>query len=312
MYSYLFGPVPSRRLGISLGIDLVPMKTCTLNCIYCECGRTTNLTLERKEYVPFDSVKKELCHYFAHNPNPDYVTFSGSGEPTLNSRIGEVLNYLKDTVPEIPVAVLTNGSLLFQKRVWDEIKDASVVMPSLDAATQKTFEQLNRPHPQLRIEHIVDGFIQFRKVYSGQIWLEVFIVPGLNDTSQELVALKQAIEHIEPDRVQLNTLDRPGPVASVRAATLQKLREILDFWQLANAEIIAKAPKRRELLSYRTDVESAILETVARRPCTLQDLSDILGLHPSEINKYLDVLETDGKINAVKQKRGFFYQIKPL
>lgn len=177
MYRYLFGPVPSRRLGISLGIDLVPLKTCTLNCIYCECGRTTNLTLERKEYVPIDSVKKELSHYFAHNPNPHYVTFSGSGEPALNSRIGEVLNYLKDTVPQIPVAVLTNGTLLCQKQVRDEIKDASIVMPSLDAATQKTFERVNRPHPRMRIENIVDGLIQFRKLYSGQIWLEIFVVP---------------------------------------------------------------------------------------------------------------------------------------
>lgn len=311
MYRYLFGPVPSRRLGISLGIDLVPLKTCTLNCIYCECGRTTNLTLERKEYVPIDSVKKELSHYFAHNPNPHYVTFSGSGEPALNSRIGEVLNYLKDTVPQIPVAVLTNGTLLCQKQVRDEIKDASIVMPSLDAATQKTFERVNRPHPRMRIENIVDGLIQFRKLYSGQIWLEIFVVPGLNDTSQELVALKQAIEHIEPDRIQLNTLDRPGPVPSIRAATCQELQDILDFWHLGNTEIIARAPKRKELLSYRTDVESAILETIARRPCTLQDLSDILGLHPSEINKYLDVLETDNKINAVKQDRGFFYQINP-
>lgn len=308
MYTYLFGPVPSRRLGISLGVDLVPMKTCTLNCMYCECGRTTNLALERKEYVPFEAVKEELTHYFSHNPRPDYVTFSGSGEPTLNSRIGDVVHFIKSQTSDIPIAVLTNGTLLFQKQACEDIRDATVVIPSLDAATERVFRKINRPHPQLKIDAIINGLVQFRKDYSGQIWLEVFIVPGLNDTEQELTALKRAIEEIEPDRIQLNTLDRPGTVPTIHAATWKELEYVLDFWHLENAEIIAKAQERKELLSYRTDVESAILETIERRPCTLQDLSQFLGLHANELNKYLDVLEADKKIKAVKQERGFFYQ----
>ena len=308
MYNYLFGPVPSRRLGISLGVDLVPMKTCTLNCMYCECGRTTKLSIERKEYVPFEAVKEELTHYLSHNPGPDYVTFSGSGEPTLNSRIGDVLHFIRSQTSDIPVAVLTNGTLLFQKQVCDDIRNATVVIPSLDAATEKIFRKINQPHPQLKIDTIIKGLVQFRKDYSGQIWLEVFIVPGLNDTEQELTALKRAIEKIEPDRIQLNTLDRPGTVPTIHAATWKELEHVLDFWQLENAEIIAKAQERKELLSYRTDVESAILETIERRPCTLQDLSQFLGLHANELNKYLDVLEADKKIKAVKQERGFFYQ----
>jgi len=308
MYNYLFGPVPSRRLGISLGLDLVPMKTCTLNCVYCESGRTTNLSLERKEYVPFEAVKEELTHYLSHNPRPDYVTFSGSGEPTLNSRIGDVVHFIKNQTSDIPMAVLTNGTLLFQKQTCDDIRDATVVIPSLDAATERVFRKINRPHPQLKIDTIINGLVQFRKDYSGQIWLEVFIVPGLNDTEQELTALKRAIEKIEPDRIQLNTLDRPGTVPTIHAATWKELEYVLDFWQLENAEIIAKAQERKELLSYRTDVESAILETIERRPCTLQDLSQFLGLHANELNKYLDVLEADKKIKAVKQERGFFYQ----
>lgn len=308
MYTYLFGPVPSRRLGISLGVDLVPMKTCTLNCMYCECGRTTNLALERKEYVPFEAVKEELTHYFSHNPRPDYVTFSGSGEPTLNSRIGDVVHFIKSQTSDIPIAVLTNGTLLFQKQACEDIRDATVVIPSLDAATERVFRKINRPHPQLKIDTIIRGLVQFRKDYSGQMWLEVFIVPGLNDTDQELTALKRAIEEIEPDRIQLNTLDRPGTVPTIHAATWKELEHVLDFLKFGNAEIIAKAQERKELLSYRTDVESAILETIERRPCTLQDLSQFLGLHANELNKYLDVLEADKKIKAVKQERGFFYQ----
>lgn len=308
MYDHLFGPVPSRRLGISLGLDLVPMKTCTLNCIYCECGRTTNLSLERKEHVSFVAVKEELTHYFSHNPRPDYVTFSGSGEPTLNSRIGDVIYFIRDQIPDIPIAVLTNGTLLFQKQVCDDIRDVTVVIPSLDAATESVFRKINQPHPQLKIDSIINGLVKFRKDFTGQIWLEVFILHGLNDTEEELTALKLNIEKIEPDRIQLNTLDRPGTVPTIHAATRQELEHVLDFWQLANAEIIAKTQERKELMSYRTDVESAILETIERRPCTLKDLSEFLGLHVNELNKYLDVLEADKKIKAVRQERGFFYQ----
>jgi wyosine [tRNA(Phe)-imidazoG37] synthetase (radical SAM superfamily) len=264
--------------------------------------------LERKEYVPFDALKEELTHYFTHNPRPDYVTFSGSGEPTLNSRIGDVVQFIKTQAPDIPIAVLTNGTLLFQKQTCEDIKDATVVIPSLDAATEKVFKKINQPHPQLKIDTIIKGLVQFRKGYLGQIWLEVFIVPGLNDTEKELTALKNAIRKIEPDRIQLNTLDRPGTVPTIQAATWQELERILDLWKFPNAEIIAKPQERKEVLSYRTDVESAILGTIKRRPCTLQDLSQLLGLHTNELNKYLDVLEADKKIKVVKQERGFFYQ----
>ena len=309
-YNYLFGPVPSRRLGISLGVDLVPLKTCTLNCIYCECGRTTDLTLERKEYVPLTSVKKELSDYVANHPRPDYITFSGSGEPTLNSNIGDTLHFIRNHIHDIPVAILTNGTLFYLKQVREDIKDASLVMPSIDAVTEKIFRKINRPDPRLKIDKIIEGLVTFRKEYSGQIWLEIFIVPGMNDTAHELTALKQAIEKIEPDQVQLNTLDRPGPVSTVRAATRQELEHIIHFWELENVSIIADVFERKEILAYRKDTESAILGTIARRPCTLKDLSDILGLQINEVNKYLDVLEADGKIKTVKQKRGFFYQLK--
>jgi wyosine [tRNA(Phe)-imidazoG37] synthetase (radical SAM superfamily) len=309
-YNHLFGPVPSRRLGISLGVDLVPLKICTLNCIYCECGRTTELTVTRKSYVPLSGVKEELIDYVTNNPRPDYITFSGSGEPTLNSNIGHVLQFIRKHIHDIPVAVLTNGTLFSIKQVREDIKDAVLVMPSLDAATEKIFRKINRPCPRLKIDTIIDGLVQFRKEYRGQIWLEIFIVPGMNDTKHELTALKDAIEKIGPDQVQLNTLDRPGTVSTVPAATRQELEHIVDFWQLDNVTIIADVAERKDLLAYRTDTESAILGTIARRPCTLKDLSEILGLQINEVNKYLDVLEADEKIKTVKQKRGFFYQLK--
>ena len=309
-YNTLFGPVPSRRLGISLGIDLVPMKTCTLNCIYCECGKTSHLTLERKEYVSFKTVKKELTHYLAHHARPDYITFSGSGEPTLNSKIGDVIRFLKEQVPDVPVAILTNSTLFSHKQVRSDIKNAKVVIPSLDAATEKVFKKINRPFPHLHVDKIIDGLIRFRKEYSGKMWLEVFIIPGINDTNEELNILKQVIGKINPDQIHLNTLDRPGSVSSLRAATREELEHVLDVFQMDNATIVADPPEHKSLVSYRKDTAEAILGTIARRPCTLKDLSEILGLQVEVVNTYLKSLETDKKIKIVKQRRGLFYQLK--
>ena len=310
MYKYLFGPVPSRRLGISLGVDLVPKKVCSLNCVYCEVGRTTKLTTERIEYILYDKVTSELEHYFANNPNPDYITFSGSGEPTLNSKIGDVLQFIKQKNPDIPVAVLTNGTLLYDKKVRNELMDANVVLPSLDAATEITFQKINRPAPKLTVEKYVQGLIDFSNEFSGQIWLEVFIIPGYNDNIDDLKALKKAFKDIKPDYIQLNTLDRPGTVADIHAASHEDLKKIVDYWKLDNVEIIAAAPERKNIQSYRKDAETAILGTITRRPCIVDDLVKILGLHINEINKYLDVLEAEGKIEPVRQERGVFYQIK--
>jgi wyosine [tRNA(Phe)-imidazoG37] synthetase (radical SAM superfamily) len=307
MYKYLFGPVPSRRLGISLGIDLVPHKICSLNCVYCECGRTTKLTTVRKEYVPVDDVLKELSHFLTTNPAPDYITFSGSGEPTLNSGIGKILESIKLDFPKIPVAVLTNGTLFSNKTVRSEILKADLVLPSLDAATDIVFRRINRPPKNITIESCIEGLVSFRKEFTGKINLEVFILPGYNNSKEELAGLKNAILRINPDVVQLNTLDRPGTLPDLVPAKRSELEEIVKNWNIINTEIIASAPERQKIASYRNDIETAILETISRRPCTLHDLNLIMGKHINEINKYLDVLENEGKISTIKLERGLFY-----
>ena len=309
MYKYLFGPVPSRRLGMSLGVDLIPYKLCSLDCVYCECGPTTKLTTERKEYIPFDKLKAELEDYFDRNPDPDYITFSGSGEPTLNSRTGDLIEFLKEIKPDIPLAVLTNGTLLSSKQLRKELLKTDVVLPSLDAALYASFQKLNRPHPSLQMEEYIKGLIDFSKEFSGKIWLEIFILPGYNNEEKDLILLKDAIEKIKPDIVQLNTLDRPGVVKNIRPATHAELTGIADFLGFDNVEVIAAVPKRKEVKSYRADMETAILETIARRPCTLEDLSGILGTHINEINKYLGVLEKENKITTTIQARGVFYML---
>ncbi len=306
-YRHLFGPVPSRRLGFSLGIDLVPAKTCSLNCIYCECGRTTRLTVTRREYVPFEEIETELTHYLSTNPAPDYLTLSGSGEPLLHSRAGELIRWMKAHYPSIPVAVLTNGTLFTDPEVRRAVLDADVVLPSLDAATPRVFAKINHPHRLLQITEIIAGLVALRQVYSGEMWLEVFIVPGVNDAESERTALRDAIVRISPDRVQLNTLDRPGTVSDIRAATRQELEKISAVWQLPGVEIVARTAAGPEQRMVRAECESVILETIARRPCTMRDLAHLLGMHINEVNKYLGILEKQGKIESRRQGEDLFY-----
>jgi wyosine [tRNA(Phe)-imidazoG37] synthetase (radical SAM superfamily) len=262
------------------------------------------------EYILFDKVKEELSHYFFNNPDPDYITFSGSGEPTLNIRIGEVLNFIKALKPTIPVALLTNGTLFYDESLRKEILNADIILPSLDAATEKAFHLVNRPAEGIDIKKYIDGLVVFRKEYSGKIWLEILIIPEFNDDPENIHALKDAIAKIQPDKIQLNTLDRPGSENDLRPASRAELLSILELWNIPNVEIIAAPASRKKIIAYREDTESAILETIYRRPCTALDISNILGIHLNETNKYLDVLEAEGKVHNIRKERGIFYQVK--
>ncbi len=309
MYKHLFGPVPSRRLGMSLGVDMVPEKVCSLDCSYCEVGKPTDLTALRKEYVPEQEIIAELNDFFSRHPDPEIITFSGYGEPTLNIAIGGIIRFLKEKRPHLPVAVLTNGTLMGDEQVRKALLAADYVLPSLDAATEETFQKINRPENSLDLKDYIQGLVDFRKKYKGKIWLEVFIVPGYNDTKQELDALKKAIQQIAPHAVQLNTLDRPGTEAGIRSATQKELESIKEYWDIPEVEIVS-AVDRKSTTAYRKDIENVILETIVRRPCTLDDLSLITGLHANEINKYLDVLDAEGRIQTERQDRGLFYKPK--
>jgi wyosine [tRNA(Phe)-imidazoG37] synthetase (radical SAM superfamily) len=311
MYRHIFGPVPSRRLGISLGIDLVPKKVCSLNCVYCEVGRTTILTTKRDEYVPYDSIQDELIDYFSsNNPDPEYITFSGYGEPTLHSKISDIVELIKKYKPNIPIAILTNGTLLSVPEVRESLLHTDIVLPSLDAVSDKIFKKINRPERSIQLNECIQGLVDFRKKYKGKIFLEVFILPGYNDENGHLEKMRDVINKIQPDKIQLNTLDRPGLVKEIFAATEDDLIKIKKIINLKNIEIISKVKNRKEVRSYRKNAEAAILETIARRPCTIDDLATILGLHVNEINKYLDVLGQENKIESVQQERGRFYKRK--
>ncbi|OQX84351.1 radical SAM protein [candidate division KSB1 bacterium 4484_87] len=294
---------------MSLGVDLVPHKTCSLNCVYCECGRTTNLTLKREQYVPTKDVINELQEYLGSRPKLDFVTFSGSGEPTLHAGIGEISDFIKKNYPHYKLALLTNGTLFYDSEVRTEVKDIDIILPSLDAATELSFKKINLPHPKLKIPTVIDGLVQLRSEFSGTMWLEVFIVPGINDNDDEIFALRDAIHRIKPDQVQLNTLDRPGTAEWVEAATQDELRRIAEMldWE---TEIIANFKKREEIATYSTDIENAVLQMLRRRPCTVQDLSVSLGKHENEINKYIETLLKKGIIETKRMTRGNFFKLK--
>lgn len=307
-YKYLFGPVPSRRLGVSLGVDLIPFKTCTLDCVYCECGKTTRLTIERKAYVPIDQVKVELEDYLSGNPVLDYITFSGSGEPTLNRDIGSLITFIGNKYPQYRMCVLTNGTLFSDPVVREAVGGVDLLIPSLDAASEKAFQLINRPHPNLNCFNVINGLIALRQIYDGIMIMEIFIVPGLNDDDKELSAIKSALGKIAPDRVQLGTLDRPGTEDWVEAAGREKMKEISTF--LGHAEIIGDLQSRCTISSFQQSYSRQILQLLRRRPCTLNDLEQVLNLHPAELQKYLNHLLENNNIESQYRERGLFFKIK--
>ncbi|MFW6140126.1 MAG: radical SAM protein [Acidobacteriota bacterium] len=305
--SHIYGPVPSRRLGLSLGVDIIPFKICSLDCVYCQLGPTTEKTVEPKDYFSEQEILSQIKKKIESSSRIDYITFSGSGEPTLNSKIGVLIKKIKNFT-DIPVAVLTNGSLLFKKEVRDSIKQADLVVPSLDAATQEFFEKINRPHASLKIENVIEGLKIFRKEFKGRIWLEIILVKGMNDSESQVKALKKAIHEINPDKVQLNTVIRPPSEKFARPLSKKEMEKIKKFIG-NNCEIVARF-KRKGLTPEEENLKDIILDMIRRRPVTIQDISDSLGRHKNEILKYIDILERENQIKTVSYENQDYYEPK--
>ncbi len=308
---HCFGPVLSRRLGLSLGIDLVPFKYCSYNCAYCECGPTTHRTVTRQAFFPADDVISELRTVLATRPHLDSITLAGSGEPTLSLVIGDVIRQVKTEFPEYTVSVLTNGSLLTDPDVRAALLRADRVIPTLTSASQKTFKRIHRPHLSLRIYDIIEGMVQFRKMYSGALWLEVFVIPGVNTTEGELAGLREAIDRIQPDQVQLNTLDRPPAEEWVKAATDTELERVYDVLGVTGVEIVGGRHPISCATRAMTDDTDLIRATLCRRPSTVEDLVHTTGRSGGEIVKCLGMLERNGEVTSQRGTRGVFYAILP-
>jgi wyosine [tRNA(Phe)-imidazoG37] synthetase (radical SAM superfamily) len=300
---HIFGPVPSRRLGRSLGIDLIPSKTCTYDCLYCQVGLTTQKTIERKCWIPVEEIIAELKDKLS--TKPDCITLSGSGEPTLYSDCGRLITEIKK-ITDIPIAVITNGSLLFMPEVRNDIKNADIVMPSLDAGDEETFKKLNRPAPEITFDKMLEGLIDFRREFAGKYWLEVFLIAGLNDSDEQVDKLAACIEKIKPDCVQLNTVSRP-PVEDVRAVSHQRLEQIVQRIY-KNAEVIADFKSDVQAGDFKAKSED-IVEMLKRRPCSAEDIAGGLKMSKLEVLKHIEKLVGSGKIEPTRQNDTVYYKV---
>jgi wyosine [tRNA(Phe)-imidazoG37] synthetase (radical SAM superfamily) len=296
---------PSRRLGRSLGVDLVPYKTCSFDCIYCQLGRTTRLTMTPQPGPAVDELVSQVSDALARGPRPDTLTLSGSGEPTLYQPLGELISALARVFR--PVAVLTNGSLLNNPGIRSALCGADVVLPSLDAPDEATFQCVNRPHPDLSLTRLVDGMQTFRKEFRGEIWLEIMLLGGVTATKAQGAALARLSSALEPDRIHLNTVVRPPAEPFTLAATdvdLQDLRELFG----PHAEVITQSAVCGAVSSIAVG-EDAILEILARRPCTVGDLTAALGVASSPLVKVLASLLDRGMVQVQVRQRRVFYSV---
>ena len=306
-YKYLFGPVPSRRLGKSLGVDIVPLKTCTQNCVYCQLGVNGVTTTERKPYVDIDEVLDELKGRISEGLDADFITLSGSGEPTLNSDIGILIDKIK-AMTDTPVAVITNGTMLGIPEAAADICKADAVLPSLDAGDQETFAEMNCPHTGITFEGLVEGLIKFREAFKGQIWLEVFFCEDINTSDEQVKKIKSVINRIRPDKVQLNTAVRPTADSRAKAVSPEKLTQIAEI--IGNdAEVIASFPERAE--DSRNEIDSeTVLSMLRRRPCSIQDISSSLNAAPGKVRAIIEELLERAVIYPDIRDGRKFYKLK--
>ena len=303
---HIFGPVLSRRLGFSLGVDLVPFKTCSLDCIYCQAGKTTHKTIERKSYVSLESVIPELKDALKQSQKIDYITLSGSGEPTLNLDLGRIITAIKK-ITDIPVAVLTNGTLLHLESVRDELMAADLVVPSLDAVSQEIFCEINKPHPHINVSQMISGLKSLREAFSGDIWLEIMLVKGLNDFPEEIKKLKDVISSIEFEKVQLNTTVRPAADKVIEPVTNEELASIKELLG-ERCEVIAGFRENQHTID--TNIPEKIISIISRRPLNLSEISDSLGIPKERTTKHVYLLEQQGRIESITYGSDLYYQLK--
>lgn len=312
----VFGPVDSRRLGRSLGINLVPFKTCSMNCIYCECGETTFLTAERKEFFPAEEVLGELAKVleerrlsFGEDYGLDFVTFSGLGEPTLHSRFGEILRRIREKYPMLKTCLLTNASLFSDPVVRKEAAQAHLVIPSLDGSNEEEFRKINRPEKNVTFQKVLEGITSFRRETEGRVkmFLEVFLVPGINDSPSSAERFRLLAEKIRPDAVQLNFLDRPGAVsglAPVPEETLERFSSVIS----PSCPVEIPGRKKRDPGTNFAEVEFSLLNLLRKNgPCDAEKISADLLLPGPEIQRHLGMLCSAGFARTGRKEQALFY-----
>lgn len=309
MSECIYGPVPSRRLGRSLGIDLLPAKICTYNCVYCQLGKSSAKTVKRRAYRNADTVIKQLRQCLAEDIPLDCITLAGSGEPTLNSDIGRVISQIKK-ISALPVVVLTNGSLLPDPDVRASLMTADIVIPSLDAHSAKLFETINRPHHFIGFDQMVGGIADFSKEFRGQLWLEMFIMEGINAALSDAEAFRPLVEKINPDKIYVNTAVRPPAETFIRPASSDRIHE---FYNLLDKQPQQDVKFTRYQPTDHTEggIADDIFALIARRPVTKEDIANGLGLAGDSVQTAIDELLANGKIDAIEKNQQTYYRETP-
>jgi wyosine [tRNA(Phe)-imidazoG37] synthetase (radical SAM superfamily) len=286
--NYFYGPVLSRRLGFSLGVNLLPRKVCPFDCIYCQLGPTGKKSIRRCSWVNLLKFKKELAEIIKKHPKIDYITISGCGEPTLHKNLGRIISCIKEvTRNKYPVCVITNSSLLDKKELRKELSRVDLIIPSLDAVSPHLFDKIDRPHKAIKLNKIISGLIKLRKEFKGKIWLEIMLIGNLNDTSAEARKLKKVIAKINPDKVQLNLPVRPSG-SRISFPQYQKIKAIKKIIG-PKAEIISSFYKETQK-NFSDSLKKDIVNFLKIRPADLKDLTKSLGVAARDVNKYLKEL----------------------
>jgi|SaaInl7_135m_RNA_FD_contig_121_120692_length_3373_multi_3_in_0_out_0_2 wyosine [tRNA(Phe)-imidazoG37] synthetase (radical SAM superfamily) len=297
-YKFVFGPLPSSRLGVSLGVNTIPLKTCNLSCVYCQLGRTDRLTDSRKDYFDPLEILEEMSNALASNQQViDAVTFAGEGEPTLCRSLGKLIRHAK-LMTRVPIAVITNGTLFCRPDVRNDVRAADIVIPSLDAADVRTFKALNRPHRRLHHDRMIEGLADFRRSFQGELRIEIMLVAGINDSESALQALREAVRHIRPDMVYLNIPLRPPAEADVVGPRTERLRRA---WQLLR-DICPVEQGFGSGKRIRADMDVESLRRLARSHPLTSERAIEMGVSEAD----LDLLADRGALGKMRQGKDVF------
>ena len=295
---YVYGPVPSRRLGQSLGIDPIPSKTCDYQCIYCQLGKTTNLTDKRKDFYPKEEIYKELEESINQNQGKfDYITFVGSGEPTLCKSLGKLILKAKE-LSKKPICVITNGSLLYQDDLKDDLIFSDVVLPTLDAGDEKLFIKINRPLPSIKYEKMIQGYIDFRKEFNGKFWIEIMVMKGINDSREELFKIKKKIDLIQPDRIDINVPIRPPTESWVKIPDQDVIPILNDIFGDYNN---INFPEQGTFSVFGSNFEKELKDLLERHPMRLEQITETFSSKTVNEQDLLDQLNTLASQNKIKK-----------
>lgn len=296
-FKYIYGPVPSRRIGNSLGISPIPEKTCNYSCVYCQLGRTDHLTNKREEFFPLEEILSELKDYNVSEHDIDVVTIVGEGEPTLYSRLGELIIGIKE-ISKKPVAVITNGALLYDAELREELMNADMVLPSIDAYNEEIYKKIDRPYGKLNFEAISKGLIDFSKEYKGQLYVEIMLVDGFNSSDEDIESFKEYLNKIDYDKLYINTCVRPPAESHIKPASHDRIAYAVNELNGISIDMLASG-------SFYSGIENtydAVLSISSRHPLSKFELKSFLSsrdMSEKEVESMIAELRVDERVTAI-------------